>query len=109
MPHPAPRPSRGDPVPGLAVLADQPELFGSVASDSMCWRVLNAIGTPQLAAINRAPPATAAHDGPAPHAAPHVSDSGWLRTSTVNRKMSHDPPVGAALAVMILRLDSEDW
>jgi hypothetical protein len=36
------------------VLADQPELFGLVALDSTCWRVLDAIGTPELAAIDRA-------------------------------------------------------
>lgn len=35
----------------IAVLADQVELFGSVASNSTCWRVLDAIGGPELAAI----------------------------------------------------------
>jgi hypothetical protein len=40
-------------ISDIAVLADQPELFGPVASDSTCWRVLDAIGTPELAAINR--------------------------------------------------------
>jgi hypothetical protein len=41
-------------ISDIAVLVDQPELFGPVASDSTCWRVLDAIGTPQLAAIHRA-------------------------------------------------------
>jgi hypothetical protein len=41
-------------ISDIAVLVDQPELFGAVASHSTCWRVLDAIGAPQLAAINRA-------------------------------------------------------
>jgi len=41
-------------ISDIAVLGDQSELFGAVASDSTCWRVLDAIGTPELAAIHRA-------------------------------------------------------
>jgi hypothetical protein len=35
----------------LASLRDQPELYGSVASDPTAWRTLEAIGEPQRAAI----------------------------------------------------------
>jgi hypothetical protein len=38
-------------ISDIAVLADQVELFGPVASDSTCWRVLDANGEPELAAI----------------------------------------------------------
>lgn len=41
-------------ISDITVLVDQPELFGPVASHSTCWRVLDAIGKPELAAINRA-------------------------------------------------------
>lgn len=41
-------------ISDIAVLVDQPELFGPVASDSTCWRMLDAIGKPELAAIHRA-------------------------------------------------------
>jgi len=33
-------------ISDIAVLADQPALFGSVASDSTCWRLLDALGDP---------------------------------------------------------------
>ena len=35
----------------IAVLADQPGLFGPVASDSTCWRLLDALGERQLRAV----------------------------------------------------------
>lgn len=35
----------------IAVLVDQPGLFGSVASDSTVWRLLDQIGQPELAAV----------------------------------------------------------
>jgi len=38
----------------VAVLADQVDLFGSVASDSTCWRLLDGPGTAQLGRIARA-------------------------------------------------------
>jgi hypothetical protein len=38
-------------ISDIAVLADQPALFGSVASDSTCWRLLDALGDPELAAV----------------------------------------------------------
>lgn len=44
----------GQTISDIAVWVDQQELFGLVASDSTCWQALNAIGTPQLAAIDRA-------------------------------------------------------
>jgi hypothetical protein len=34
-------------ISDIAVLADQPALFGSVASDSTCWRLLDALGDPE--------------------------------------------------------------
>lgn len=34
-------------ISDIAVLADQPALFGSVASDSTCWRLLDALGDPR--------------------------------------------------------------
>jgi hypothetical protein len=38
----------------VAVLADQAALFGSVASDSTCWRLLERLDTVQLGAVGRA-------------------------------------------------------
>jgi len=35
----------------IAVLADQPALFGPVASDSTCWRLLNALDEGRLSAV----------------------------------------------------------
>jgi hypothetical protein len=35
----------------ITVLADQPDVFGSVASDSTCWRLLEALDEPRLAAV----------------------------------------------------------
>lgn len=41
-------------ISDVAVLADQAELFGSVASDSTCWRLLDQLDTAQLGALARA-------------------------------------------------------
>ncbi len=41
-------------ISDIAMLADQGELFGDVASDSTCWRTLNEIGPAGLAAVDRA-------------------------------------------------------
>jgi hypothetical protein len=41
-------------ISDIAVLADQAELFGSVASDSTCWRLLDQLDTAQLGAVARA-------------------------------------------------------
>lgn len=41
-------------ISDVAVLADQAELFGSVASDSTCWRLLDHLGSGQLGALARA-------------------------------------------------------
>ena len=38
-------------ISDIAVLADQPGLFGSVASDSTVWRLLAQLDTPQLTAV----------------------------------------------------------
>jgi hypothetical protein len=38
-------------ISDVAVLADQPGLFGSVASDSTVWRLLHQLGEPELAAV----------------------------------------------------------
>lgn len=44
----------GQCVSDIAVLADQPEVFGPGPSDSTCWRVLNSIGDAELSAIGTA-------------------------------------------------------
>jgi hypothetical protein len=41
----------GECISDIATLADQGEVFGPVASDSTCWRVLDAVGEDDLAAI----------------------------------------------------------
>jgi len=41
----------GEVISDIATLSDQPTLFGPVASDSTCWRVLDAVGTADLAAL----------------------------------------------------------
>jgi len=38
-------------ISDIAVLADQPALFGPVASDSTCWRLLDALDEHRLAAV----------------------------------------------------------
>jgi hypothetical protein len=44
----------GECISDIATLADQPGLFGPVASDTTCWRVLDAIGESELAAVEAA-------------------------------------------------------
>lgn len=41
-------------ISDVAVLADQAQLFGSVASDSTCWRLLDQLNSAQLGAVARA-------------------------------------------------------
>jgi hypothetical protein len=41
-------------ISDVAVLADQAALFGPVASDSTCWRLLDRLDTVQLSAVARA-------------------------------------------------------
>ena len=41
-------------ISDIAVLADQAALFGPVASDSTCWRLLDRLDTAQLGAVARA-------------------------------------------------------
>jgi hypothetical protein len=41
-------------ISDIAVLADQGQLFGAVASDSTCWRLLNQLDTTQLGVIGAA-------------------------------------------------------
>jgi Transposase DDE domain group 1 len=41
-------------ISAVAVLADQAELFGSVASDSTCWRLLDCLDAVALGAVARA-------------------------------------------------------
>jgi hypothetical protein len=41
-------------ISDVAVLADQAELFGPVASDSTCWRLLERLDTTQLGGVARA-------------------------------------------------------
>ena len=38
-------------ISDIAVLADQPALFGPVASDSTCWRLLDALDADRLSTI----------------------------------------------------------
>jgi hypothetical protein len=45
-------------ISDVAVLADQAELFGAVASDSTCWRLLDQLDAAQLGAIAQARAAT---------------------------------------------------
>lgn len=44
----------GEAISDIATLADQAAVFGPVASDSTCWRVLNAITAADLDAIGQA-------------------------------------------------------
>jgi hypothetical protein len=41
----------GECISDIATLADQGEVFGPVASDSICWRVLNSITPADLGGI----------------------------------------------------------
>jgi Transposase DDE domain group 1 len=44
----------GECISDIATLADQPGVFGSVASDTTCWRVLDAVTADDLGAIEAA-------------------------------------------------------
>lgn len=44
----------GQCISDIATLADQPAVFGAVASDSTCWRVLDAVTDTDLVAIDAA-------------------------------------------------------
>ena len=44
----------GEAISDIATLADQPGVFGPVASDSTCWRVLDSIGEVEMDAIAQA-------------------------------------------------------
>jgi hypothetical protein len=44
----------GEAIADLAVLRDQAELFGSVASDATAWRVLRGIDSERLAGLRQA-------------------------------------------------------
>jgi len=48
----------GECISDIATLSDQPGVFGPVASDSTCWRVLDAVTDADLAAIDAARAAT---------------------------------------------------
>jgi hypothetical protein len=41
----------GEAISDIAILADQPALFGPVASDSTCWRLLEVLDAAALAAV----------------------------------------------------------
>jgi hypothetical protein len=41
-------------ISDIAVMVDQPGLFGSVASDSTVWRLLDRLGAPELAGVGSA-------------------------------------------------------
>jgi hypothetical protein len=43
--------SGGEVISDIAALVDQPALFGPVASDTTCWRVLDAVITADLSAL----------------------------------------------------------
>jgi hypothetical protein len=44
----------GECISDIATLADQPGVFGPVASDTTCWRVLDGIDAGDLASIDAA-------------------------------------------------------
>jgi hypothetical protein len=67
----------GEAIADLAVLRDQLELFGSVASDATAWRVLNGVDDAALARI-RAARARAREVAWA-----QAAETGRLRSSTV--------------------------
>ena len=48
----------GECISDIATLSDQPGVFGPVASDSTCWRILHAVTDADLAAIDAARAAT---------------------------------------------------
>lgn len=83
-------------ISDIAVLVDQPELFGPVASDSTCWRMLDAIGKPELAAIHRARAA--------------ARELAWAQRADITG--SAYPPARAAdrpLAGLVIDLDATSW
>jgi hypothetical protein len=67
----------GEAIADLAVLRDQLELFGSVASDATAWRVLNGMDDATLARIH------AARAQAREVAWAQAADTGRLRSSTV--------------------------
>jgi hypothetical protein len=80
-------------ISDIAVLADQPALFGPVASDSTVWRLLAQLGEPELAGVAGARAA--------------AREVAWAqRAETTGRSMPEATAAGVVLPGLVLDVDA---
>lgn len=82
----------GEAIADLAVLRQQPGLFGPVASDPTAWRVLDAIDTPALHRLR------AAHAG--------ARELAWLQLLETRRCLPATTVLGCRLPGLVLDIDA---
>ncbi len=82
----------GEAIADLAVLRQQSDLFGSVASDPTAWRVLDAIDTAALARLRAARAA--------------ARELAWLQVLETRRSLPATTVLGRALPGFVLDIDA---
>jgi hypothetical protein len=82
----------GEAISDLAVLRDQPELFGPVASTATAWRVLDAVGAERLDALRAARAA--------------ARERAWLARAELGRDLPAVTAGGRAWAGLVLDVDA---
>jgi hypothetical protein len=82
----------GEAISDLAVLRDQPELFGSVASTATAWRVLDAVDDSLRATLR--------------HARAVARERLWLQREDVGRGLASASAGGRVLPGLVLDLDA---
>jgi hypothetical protein len=82
----------GEAIADLAVLRQQPELFGSVASDATAWRVLATIDEPGLARLRAARAA--------------AREPAWLQLAETRRRVPGTTVLDRVLPGFVLDIDA---
>src|SRR5215204_4328962 len=82
----------GEAISDLAVLRDQPEVFGSVASTATAWRVLDAVDDDLLAVVRDARAA--------------ARERAWLLRTEAGRALPASRAAGRDLAGLVLDVDA---
>jgi hypothetical protein len=82
----------GEAISDLAVLRDQPEVFGSVASTATAWRVLDAVDDDLLAVVR--------------DARARARERAWLLRTEAGRALPASRAAGRDLAGLVLDVDA---
>jgi hypothetical protein len=82
----------GEAIADLAVLRDQPDLFGPVASDATAWRVLAGIDEQALAALRQARAA--------------VRETAWAQAAQTRGGLPSSTAAGVAIDGLVLDVDA---